>query len=601
MSCHNGSNQNDYAGTGMSNPHPFGPATYILCTDCHGGNGGGLGRDDSHVPPPPEIGNELNLVNNQQSYFNYLTRTGLDKLGDYTGPNGETYTALDYIQFMNPGDVRIVAEQRGCGVSGCHDAEHADWVKKSPLGLDRFFTTTMFSIGLDNAVAANDGLYQNTAADYAWRRVDDPNWGGDTTTIGRVGTLYEIPTGLADYGDQTGIYNNPLYDSNALANYLYNDNVGGNYVNQVITGSPIVPLIQEAIVGNCADCHTGSSGANNRYADFRSSGCTSCHMEYSFDGKSRSTDPNVNKYEPFNPDAIAAPERSHIMDHQIRNVAKVLDNGAFVRGQSDKVCVGCHQGSNRTVLQFWGIRLDQNQDLVNGFQYPANPDNFINTANDTRLFDPAVNNNTFNGRNANQYILYEDYDADGLDDTPPDIHYESGMGCIDCHGSKDVHSGTEGDPNNGTVMSKQSQVVGVSCISCHGGDADYAETVSCTDYDGNDTTCASDRFGNPLRNVTVDPQGNYWLKSRVDGLVHYIPQTRDTIDVNGQKVNPITSTLLYDPVASYAMGRVDGLLGNGLGPRQTDPNLFTEGFSHMDNLSCEACHSSWTNSCIGCH
>ena len=137
--------------------------------------------------------------------------------------------------------------------------------------------------------------------------------------------------------------------------------------------------------------------------------------------------------------------------------SRVLPNGAFVRGQSDKVCVGCHQGSNRTVLQFWGIRLDQNQDLNNNFQYPANPVTFVNGANDTRLFDPAVNNNTFNGRNADQLIVYEDYDGDLRDDTPPDVHYEAGMGCIDCHGSQDVHSGTEGGPINGQIFSHQNQ------------------------------------------------------------------------------------------------------------------------------------------------
>ena len=69
------------------------------------------------------------------------------------------------------------------------------------------------------------------------------------------------------------------------------------------------------------------------------------------------------------------------------------------------------------MLQFWGIRLDQNADLTNNTQYPENPVTFTNTANDRRLFDPAVNNNTFNGRNADQYILNEDYDGDGLDDT----------------------------------------------------------------------------------------------------------------------------------------------------------------------------------------
>jgi hypothetical protein len=120
--------------------------------------------------------------------------------------------------------------------------------------------------------------------------------------------------------------------------------------------------------------------------------------------------------------------------------------------------VGCHQGSNRTVLQYWGIRLDQNQDLVNNFQYPANPVNFTNTRRTRACIDPAVNNATFNGRNANQYILAEDYDGDGRDDTPADVHYEAGLGCIDCHGSRDVHGGTEGDPTSGKIMSRMDQV-----------------------------------------------------------------------------------------------------------------------------------------------
>ena len=612
MVCHNGSQQNDYAGPGMGNPHPFGPATYITCTQCHGGNPEGLGRQDSHVAPPPQIGDELNLAQNQESYFNYLTRTGLDKYGPYTGgPNNREYTALDYIQFMNPGDFRVVTEGRGCGNSGCHDQEHAQWAPVTPLGSDRFFAMTMYSIGVPNPTLPEGDLdrWDYTSAGYAWRRQEDPayvytpqNFATPNNEIGRVGTLYEIPTGIANYGEA-----GQLRLSQLAAAELDNDiiavqqNLGQRtlYPNQTLPGSDLVDLISEAIVGNCADCHAYSSGANNRYADFRSSGCTACHMEYSFDGRSRSTDPNVNKLEPADPDAIAAPERPHIMAHQIRNVAKVLPNGTFVRGQSDKVCVGCHQGSNRTVLQYWGIRLDQNQDLVNEVQYPANPVNFTTTANDTRLFDPAVNNNTFNGRNANQYILTEDYDGDNRDDTPPDVHYEAGLGCIDCHGSQDLHGATEGSPTIGRIMSHQPEVVGTTCKSCHGDDQYYAYTTDCTDYLGNPAQCVTDRFGNPKRNVTVDGQGDYWLRSRVDGLLHYVPQTKDTI-YNNNKVNPLTSQLLFSPNASYAMGRVDGNAQTGIGPQQQNI-LVQQGFSHMDNVSCEACHASWTNTCIGCH
>ncbi|MEO0600156.1 MAG: hypothetical protein AAF211_01900 [Myxococcota bacterium] len=597
MSCHNGSNANDYAGPGMSNPHPFGPATYITCTQCHGGNPDGLGRTESHVPPPPEIGDELNLINDQQAYFNYLTRTGLDKYESYT-VNGVTYSPIDYIQFMNPGDFRVVTDQRGCGNSGCHYDEHVQWAPGAPLGSDRFFSKTMFTIG--DAPPVNDGYYQNTAAGYAWRAQQDDEWVTTEDQFTSVPQLYEIPTGLANYGDPTGVYQNPDYNAANLANDVWAvDNEGGpgTYVNQIREGTELHNVVMEAVVGNCADCHAYSSGANNRYADFRSSGCTSCHMEYSMDGRSRSTDPNVPKLEPADPDAIAAPERAHIMDHQIRNVARVLPGGGFVRGASDLVCVGCHQGSNRTVMQYWGVRIDQNQDLENNIQYPANPVNFVNAADDTRFFDPAVNNNTFNGRAAEQIIVFEDYDGDNRDDTPEDVHYEAGMGCIDCHGSRDVHNGTEGDATSGKLVSQQDAAVGITCVSCHGNET-YAATAPCTTYDGQPADCAVDRFGNPLRHVTRDGQGDFWLRSRVDGAVHYLPQTRDTIKLN-QKDHPITGQLLYDAEAAYAMGRIGAAQNEG--PIQINPLLAPDGFSHMDDIGCEACHASWTNTCIGCH
>ncbi|MEN0063717.1 MAG: hypothetical protein AAGA48_16310 [Myxococcota bacterium] len=597
MQCHNGSNANDYAGPGMTNPHAFGPAAFITCSRCHGGNPEGQGREGSHVPAPPQIGDELNLINSQEAYFNYLTRTGLDKYPDYT-VNGVTYSALDYIQFMNPGDFRVVTDGRGCGNNGCHYDEHVQWVPGSPLGSDRFYTKSMYSIGATPSV--NGDYYQRTDAAYAWRAQVDTEWAGPEDSFTSVPQLYEIPAGIANYGDPTGIYQNPDYNAANLADDRWAADLQGGadtYINQIRTGTELQDVITEAIVGNCADCHAYSSGANNRYADFRSSGCSSCHMEYSMDGRSRSADPNVPKLEPADPDAIAAPERPHIQDHQIRNVARLLPGGGFVRGASDQVCVGCHQGSNRTVLQYWGVRLDQNQDVTNNIQYPANPQNFVNAANDIRFFDPGVNNNTFNGRNADQLLVFEDYDGDNRDDTPEDIHYEMGMGCIDCHGSRDVHNGTAGDATSGKLVSQQDAAVGITCVSCHG-DEQYAPTVPCTTYDGQPADCAVDRFGNPLRHVTRDANGDYWLRSRVDGLVHFLPQTYDTIKLN-QRDNPLNGQLLYSPVAAYAMGRIGAAENEG--PIQINPLLGGDGFSHLDNVNCEGCHSAWTNTCIGCH
>ena len=53
MTCHNGSQHDDYAGPGLENPHPFPGADNLACTTCHGGNPDGTDKASSHVPANP--------------------------------------------------------------------------------------------------------------------------------------------------------------------------------------------------------------------------------------------------------------------------------------------------------------------------------------------------------------------------------------------------------------------------------------------------------------------------------------------------------------------------------------------------------------------
>jgi hypothetical protein len=105
------------------------------CTGCHGGNGRGAGKNGSHVPPPPEIGDRNFQANNPKAFFNRVTLAGVDKLtpDPYVGPSGTQHSNLDYLQFINPGDLRVVSAGRGCGQQGCHYDEHAQWVPRSML------------------------------------------------------------------------------------------------------------------------------------------------------------------------------------------------------------------------------------------------------------------------------------------------------------------------------------------------------------------------------------------------------------------------------------------------------------------------------------
>ncbi len=588
MLCHNGSLGNDYSGPGIENPHPFPGASAVTCTTCHGGDPNGTDMVTSHVPPPPQVGDDAFQLTNARAYFNRLTLAGMDKWPDYV-VGGQTYTAIDYLQFINPGDLRVVQNGRSCGA--CH-AGHADVVSKSLLATAAgVLAGASYAAGIESLVPESQGLYGDTASDTGFRAQTNPNFPGPGGVVGAVARIIEHPV-AAVFGatGPNAVFNNPAYDAAALSD-------DQDAEGRAITGSPLANLFMDQVAFTCGDCHLGSAGANNRAGDYRSSGCTACHMPYSLGGRSFSSDPNINMTEPIDPDDIDAPERSHPRTHRIHGVARTLSNGAVVPGIQDHTCAGCHQGSNRTVMQYWGIRLDQNADVRNGRQYPANPVSHQTTQNDTRLFGVLEQNNTFNGRNHNQYLLREDYDGDGRDDTPEDVHYQSGMGCIDCHGSWDMHGGNAANPD-GTIKSRMEQQSAISCESCHGTIDAYAPVVAGTLYDGTAAQVATDTEGNVLRHVYRAPDGNTYLRSRLTGNLHVVPQTRDSVVDNG-RINPLTAQPFYSQKASYAMGRIDNDPSNGTGPKQTAGG--SVGFSHTDRMDCASCHAAWTNTCMGCH
>jgi hypothetical protein len=601
MQCHNGSNKNNYAGPGLENPHPFGTADNLTCTICHGGNPDGTDRATSHVPPPPQIGDRQFQAGqntaNRLAYFNRLTLSGMDKFPDYT-VNGQTYSALDYLQFIAPSDLRVLDQVRSCGQ--CH-AGTVDAVSQSLLASEAgILSGAMYAAGIDNAAGNTD--YQDTASEYGFRAKSDSDF--DPAVFGSVDAIAEFPvfSGRND-SSPSAIRNNPAYDASNLDDDV--DPVTG----RAIAGSELANLYHEQIAFTCGDCHLGSSGANNRYGDFRGSGCAACHMRYSLSGRSTSNDPNLDRLEPYDPDNIDEPELPHVRRHLIYSAAKTLPTGEQIGGIDDYSCAGCHQGSNRTVMQYWGIRLDQNQDVRRQTQYPANPASHRTTSGDRRLFDPDLpiydrngilidtGNDTFNGRNRNQYLLEEDYDDDGRDDTPPDVHYDAGMGCIDCHGAVDLHGG---NPGEGKLVSRMEHGVAIRCESCHGPVSGYAQTQSGQAYDGQTRDVVVDAKGNLISHVVRESDGNFYLYSRLTGQRHFVPQTYDSV-VNTGRLNPITQQPLYSVKASYAMGRFDGNDLTGLGPQQTQNLGIPTDFSHGDNMDCASCHSSWTNTCMGCH
>ena len=164
----------------------------------------------------------------------------------------------------------------------------------------------------------------------------------------------------------------------------------------------------------CMQCHLWSAGRAVRGrvgfdGDYRGEGCAACHVPYATDGLSRSRDRTVPRGEPGHP-------RAHVM-----TAAPTTDT-----------CTSCHYGDASIGLHFRGL-----SQLPPGA--PGGPD--IPGTTDT--------------------LLNRTYYLSDPDMTPPDVHHERGMHCIDCHTARDVMG-------DGDLLGNMEHAVEITCTACHG-------------------------------------------------------------------------------------------------------------------------------------
>jgi hypothetical protein len=90
----------------------------------------------------------------------------------------------------------------------------------------------------------------------------------------------------------------------------------------------------------------------------------------------------------------------------------------------------------------------------------------------------------------------------------PDLHYASGMECIDCHTAQDSHG-------DGNIYSKREEGVEIECMDCHGTE-DQRSTLTSSE-------------GNPLTNLRkVNSQ--IVLTTKMDGRDLVVPQAKDLVE-----------------------------------------------------------------------
>jgi len=218
----------------------------------------------------------------------------------------------------------------------------------------------------------------------------------------------------------------------------------------------------------CMQCHFYSEGraVNGRLGldgDYRGEGCAGCHVTYAEDGRSRSGDPTIDKREP-----------GHALKHR------------FTSKIPTSTCVSCHYGDASIGLHFRGMAQ-----LVPGM--PAGP---------------QVKGTTDRPLNGTFYIKDE-----GM--TPPDIHHQKGMHCIDCHTVNDVMG-------DGNIYPQMDFAVEIECTSCHGTFDRVSDLM----------TSHNNRVPNLKRNGD-----QFFLVSKVTGKRHKVTQVKHVLDPKRPEYN----------------------------------------------------------------
>jgi hypothetical protein len=395
-------------------------------------------------------------------------------------------------------------------------------------------------------------------------------------------------------------------------------------------------------------------GTNDHPGDFRSSGCTACHVIYANDrdakhsafyntagnlGMSQSGDASIPKNESGHPIRHQLTSRiptsqcmichMHPGENMVASYLGVMwwDN----ESDGDKMYPATQHDPSQSEEQ---RKLDRNPEAASLRGLWSEPD-FLNKTG-TAEFNSQLKRTQFADFHGHGWMFRQvfkrDREGNLLDakertvspDDPDrfrkavhlnDIHLEKGMHCVDCHFRQDAHG-------NGILYNEPRAAIEISCIDCHGSIRERA-TLSTSGFaagagvkDGKFTngpkrSLLTIRFRDPEGGRVVlfqkigrdtkkkDENGNeVQLKAGdivqnsmvVPGRWWRVKQTIDTINPAAAHAED------YSEKSRYAKTmRTDNATW---GDVPADDKLL----AHRDsNMTCFACHSSWVTSCFGCH
>lgn len=602
------------------------PAVHIGCADCHGGDPGvravGLApksaeyeqlKQAAHVlPKHPE--NWPTSANPKHSYANLLKESA------------------EFVRFINPGDLRVAPET--CG--GCHQ-QITQAVPKSLMTTSAMlwggasynnnilpFKRYVLGESYDRDGGARSISESRSISEEDSRRgalpklLPMPQWEvvspGDIFRVFERGGLF-IKSSFAEFANP-----NPFEDAGRPDIRASNRGPG--------TGARISVPVLNVYKTRLNDPHLSFMGTNDHPGDYRSSGCTGCHVIYANDrdpkhsgpysafgheGKTQTKDPTISK-----------DEEGHPLTHE------------FTRSIPSSQCMVCHMHQpNMFVNSYYGYTMwDYESDAP--FMWPKeqkklsieeeyearrhNPEGAvvrglwsdIEFLKKVSELNPKLQNTQFadyHGHGWNFRAIFKkdaqgnllDKNGEQVSWSDPekfkkavhlsDIHLDYGMHCADCHFGIDSHG-------NGTMVGEVAQGVEIGCEDCHGSVKSYATLKTSSPASppgGSDLSLLRTPWGEPRFQWRA---GSLYQRSGLHKDLEWrVKQVRDSVtpgnaDYNDKAARAKMTKRLGDGVKlkTATLAEVDQAVSS------------SEVLAHgNERFACFTCHSSWVTSCAGCH
>jgi len=599
------------------------PLVKLGCTDCHGGNHEAKLADGIKQTSP-----EYEQTKQRAHVLPRFPARWKGADGKYSAANPErSYTLLleespEFVRFVNPGDLRVAVET--CG--SCHTTEVYN-VKKSPMTTAAiFWAAAAYANGivaLKSAILGEsygrDGSAQMIKPATPPNEEDKkkgalsflfpmPRWEtlqpGDNFRAFEDGGLVQ-PSAFPDIGNP-----NPLDESGRPDIRLSNRGPGTGLRVSI----PVLNLHKTRL----NDPHLSFMGTNDNPGDYRSSGCTACHVIYANDrdpghsgpyakyghlGKSFTNDPTIPKN-----------QSGHPIRHRL------------TRSIPSSQCMVCHMHQPNSFVNtyygynMWDYESDGNHLWPAQQKYPTEEE--IRNALDRNPEAAAVRglwiDRDFLARISElnpklEHTQFADYhghgwvfkavfkrdrkgnllDKDGkiVDFKDParfrkavhlkDIHLEKGMHCVDCHYATDNHG-------NGDLYGEYGNAIEIRCEDCHGTVKQRAKLRTsgpARPSGGTDISAFMTPFGVPR----FEWRGEKLLqRSMLDEKLEWeVIQVVDTVTPGNPHYNEKSRQAKTLQKDGKSWGRGD---------------IAENQLAHSnDRMTCYSCHSSWMTSCFGCH